>query len=206
MLRERQVEECRPRRQRLARHEADDAVLGVEPDRRHVAVARHRADHGDRTPADAHDVAHVVAHPERTPLGQQVGGASPEGHEQVGASVPAREGRCLVDLSVGPADEEPVSDGEPDLPLALDGLLQTLAPGQFEEHPLLARRLGVAPIGLVEREVLDDDQVGHVDVREPGDERLDRRLGVLRRAARGVDAERGEEEQEDGGASHVIWL
>src|SRR3989454_3130060 len=98
------------------------------------------------------------------------------------------------------------SDDEPDLPLALDGLLDSLTPGQLEEHPLRARRLGVAPARVVEREVLDDHEVGHVDVREAGDERLDGGPGVLRRARRGADAEGGEKQQEDGGAGHVIWL
>src|SRR5256885_4800001 len=90
--------------------------------------------------------------------------------------------------------------------LALDGLLDSLTPGQLEEHPLRARRLGVAPARVVEREVLDDHEVGHVDVREAGDERLDGGPGVLRRARRGADAEGGEKQQEDGGAGHVLWL
>ncbi|PYM46943.1 MAG: hypothetical protein DME14_16610 [Candidatus Rokuibacteriota bacterium] len=64
----------------------------------------------------------------------------------------------------------------------------------------------MAPARVVEREVLDDHEVGHVDVREAGDERLDGGPGVLRRARRGADAEGGEKQQEDGGAGHVIWL
>ena len=117
-----------------------------------------------------------------------------------------REGGRLVHLSGGLADEDPVPDDEPDLPLALDGLLDSLTPGQLEEHPLRARRLGVAPARVVEREVLDDHEVGHVDVREAADERLDGGPGVLRHARRGADAEGREEQQEDGGAGHVIWL
>src|SRR5439155_1183311 len=173
VLGECQVERRGTRRERLARHEADDAVLGVEPDRRDVAVARPRADHRDRPVVHAHDVAHVVAHAERTPLAYQVSGAPPERHEQIRAVARTQEGGRLVDLTGGLADEGSVTDDEPDLSLALDGLLDPLTPGQLEHHALRARRLGVAPGGIVEREVLDDHEVGDADVREAGDERLD---------------------------------
>jgi len=78
--------------------------------------------------------------------------------------------------------------------------------GQLEEHALLARRMGVTPVGMIEGEALDDHEVGDADLREASDERLDGGVRVLRRAARGGDAERRQEQQEDGGASHVIWL
>src|SRR3989441_8162841 len=83
--------------------------------------------------------------------------------------------------------------------------LDSLTPGQLEEHALRARRLGVAPARVVEREVLDDHEVGHVDVREAGDERLAGGPGVLRGARRGAAAQGGEEPPGGGGAGHAIW-
>src|SRR5213079_2663052 len=141
------VDERRARRQLLARDDTDDAVLGIQPDHRDVALARARADHGDPPVAHAYDVTHVVAHAERPPLGQHVGRGPPRGDEQAGALAAAAGRGRLVDLPVCPPDPDTVADGELDFTLAFDVLLDTLALGQLEEHALLARRMGVTQIG-----------------------------------------------------------
>src|SRR5712692_5411396 len=132
VLRVRPVDQRDAGRQRLARHQTDDAVLGVEPDRRDVALTGLRADDGHHPPAGALGVAHVVTHAERAPFGEEIGGGALRGHEQVDAAPGPIERGHLVEPAVGPPHPDAVADRELDLALTLDGLLEALAQGQLE--------------------------------------------------------------------------
>ncbi len=60
-----------------------------------------------------------------------------------------------------------------------------------------------APVGVVEREVLDDREVRDADGPESGHERVDRGPGVLGRARGRNGREQGQRGNEDDGAGHV---
>src|SRR5687767_3087498 len=74
MVGERQVDDGRTLRQRLAADEANDAVLGVEPDRRTLTIAGARADDRDDPGADADGVRDVRTDAEPPPRREQLVG------------------------------------------------------------------------------------------------------------------------------------
>src|SRR5437868_12069465 len=161
VLAQREIEHALTRRQLLARDEADDPPLGIEPDLGDGALAGLRADDGDRTIARAGDVAYVVAHAERLPLRKQVGaGAAQRNQELRGVTRAGR--RRLERLAVGGAHPDPITDGETYFRPPVDGLLDALAPRQLHEDALLAARLRVAAGGVEERQGLVDDEVADI--------------------------------------------
>ena len=202
MLGEGDVDERWPLREALAGDDTQHAVLPVEPDGGDVLLPGARADHECRPARHARGVAHVLAHAPGAPLGQQVGRAPSERHQQVRPVTPALGRGHRVGLAVGLADPDPVAHPEPDLAAALHLLLDALALGELEQDPLLARRLGEAAGGVVERQGLLDQEVGDADVLEPGHERLDGGPDVGAPVRRRAGGEAGERDEGDDQAPH----
>src|SRR5262245_45290086 len=202
MLGERQVEKPRAVRQPLAGDDTHDAVVRIEPHGRNVAVSGVGADHRDRPSGYAGDMAHVVADPSRTPLGQEVGRASLHGGQDLTQRARRLEGLHLGYLAVGPAHPDTVTDRQLHLALPLDSLLDALALWQLEQHPLLAPRHATLSVRVIEGEALIDDEVADLYVGDPSHECLDRAPGILPRCLWGTRAERGEDDRQDEGTPH----
>src|SRR5215831_7200846 len=105
-------------------------------------------------------------------------------------------------FAVRPPDPDAIADHELDFPLPFDHLLDALALRQLEEHALLAPGHAALPVGVVQGEILINDEVADPDVRDAGDEGLDRGPCILGHRLRGARADHGEDERQDEGEPH----
>jgi hypothetical protein len=137
-LGERQVDETFTLRQPIPRDEANHPALAVQPHLRHRALPRSGADHRHRAAADVRVVAHIAAHPERRPLGEQVRARPAQRHQQVCTIVAMVGRRQRVGAPVGAADPGVIVDDQSHLALAVEKLLDALATGQLQIDALLA--------------------------------------------------------------------
>src|SRR5262249_13670941 len=189
-------------RQPLTGDEPDDAVVRVEPHGRDVAVAGAGADHRHRPRAHARGMTHVGPHASRPPPGEQLLGSPPPPGPAGPGGYQRLHGRELDHPPICSPDPDLVADGDLDLALTVQGLLDTLALRDLEEHALLAGQIGTLPVREVHAEVLIDDDVADLDIGEPGHEGFDGNPAVLGRGDGHAHADRGQKEREDDGAPH----
>jgi len=147
-------------------------------------------------------MAHVVPHAASPPLREQIGSAALHRDEQVREGAHRLGRGDLGDLAVRPPYPDAIADRELDLALPFHGLLDALALRKLEQHPLLASRRPTLPVGVVQGQVLVDDEITDPDVRGPGDEGFDGGAGVLTRRGRCAHTDHGQQEREDEGAPH----
>jgi hypothetical protein len=147
-------------------------------------------------------VAHVGPHAPRPPLVEQLLGSPLHRNQDGRKRAQGLHGRELHHPPVGSPDPHLVADGDLDLALTVQGLLDALALRDLEEHALLAGQVGTLAVGVVQAEVLIDDDVADLDVGEPGHEGFGGGPAVLSRGEGHAYADRGQEEREDDGAPH----
>jgi hypothetical protein len=99
-------------------------------------------------------------------------------------------GRRFVDPAVGGSNPHPVGDHKPHFATALHHLLDSLTTRDLDPDALLAGGLGMAAVGVVERERLVDRHVADLSAHQPGHKGLRPRCAGRRRARPGGPSRR----------------